>query len=205
MTHISVNSWVRRFECEGVKGLDTRPGRGRKPIVDSSDEDAVRRAIENDRQSVKKAKEAWQQASGKKSSGKYLPGFFIRIGARYRRIRKRPKGDPRRQLYAYKREKLQELVQQEKDGLIDLYYGDESHICTDGYVPYGWQFRGEDVCIPSERGLRLNIFGMIDRWNRYEGFTTTENMTTDKVADFLDRMSLRISKRTFVVLDNASV
>ena len=30
-------------------------------------------------------------------------------------------------------------------------------------------------------------------------------MTADKVADFLDCMSLRISKRTFVVLDNASV
>ena len=72
-------------------------------------------------------------------------------------------------------------------------------------MPYGWQFCGEDVYIPSERGFQLNIFGMIDRRNRYEGFTTTENMTADKVADFLDRMSLRISKRTFVVLDNASV
>ena len=72
-------------------------------------------------------------------------------------------------------------------------------------MPYGWQFCDEDVYIPCERGLRLNIFGMIDRRNRYEGFTTTENMTSDKVADFLDRMSLRISKKTFVVLDNASV
>ena len=49
----------------------------------------------------------------------------------------------------------------------------------------------------------FNIY--LDRRNRYEGFTTTENMTADKVADFLDRMSLRISRRTFVVLDNASV
>ncbi|WP_254361441.1 transposase [Prevotella melaninogenica] len=104
-----------------------------------------------------------------------------------------------------KSQKLQELVQQEKNGLIALYYGDESHVCTDGYVPYVWQFCGEDVYIPSEKDLRLNIFGMIDRRNRYEGFTTTENMTADKVANFLDRMSLRISKRTFVVLDNASV
>ena len=72
-------------------------------------------------------------------------------------------------------------------------------------MPYGWQLRGEDVYLPCERGLRLNIFGMIDRSNRYEGFTMTENMTADKVADFLDRMSLHISKRTFVVLDNASV
>ena len=124
-----------------------------------------------------------------RSLREYLQSFFIRLGAGYRRIRKRPKGKPSPQLYAYKTEKLQELVQQEKDGLIDLYYGDESHICTEGYVPYGWQFRGEDVYIPSERGLRLNIFGMIDRNNRYEGFSTTENMSADKVADFLDRLS----------------
>lgn len=142
---------------------------------------------------------------GERSLREYLQGFFIRLGAGYRRIRKRPKGKPSPQLYEYKTEKLQELVQQEKDGLIDLYYGDESHICTEGYVPYGWQFRGEDVYIPSERGLRLNIFGMIDRNNRYEGFSTTENMTADKVADFLDRFSLRIRMNTFVVLDNASV
>ena len=142
---------------------------------------------------------------GERSLREYLQGFFIRLGAGYRRIRKRPKGKPSPQLYAYKTEKLQELVQQEKDGLIDLYYGDESHICTEGYVPYGWQFRGEDVYIPSERGLRLNIFGMIDRNNRYEGFSTTENMTADKVADFLDRLSLRLRRNTFVVLDNASV
>lgn len=142
---------------------------------------------------------------GERSLREYLQGFFIRLGAGYRRIRKRPKGKPSPQLYAYKTEKLQELVQQERDGLIDLYYGDESHICTEGYVPYGWQFRGENVYIPSERGLRLNIFGMIDRNNRYEGFSTTENMTADKVADFLDRLSLRIRKNTCVVLDNASV
>lgn len=146
-------------------------------------------------------------AAGFRQGGEreYLQGFFIRIGARYRRIRKRPKGKPSPQLYAYKTEKLQELEQQANTGLIDLYYGDESHICTEGYVPYGWQFRGEDVYIPSERGLRLNIFGMIDRNNRYEGFSTTENMTADKIADFLDRLSLRVRKNTFVVLDNASV
>lgn len=135
----------------------------------------------------------------------HVQGFFIRIGARYRRIRKRPKGQPSPQLYAYKTEKLQELENRANDGLIDLYYGDESHICTEGYVPYGWQFPGEDVYIPSQRGYRLNIFGMIDRNNHYEGFSTSESITADKVADFLDRLSFRIKKDTFVVLDNASV
>lgn len=68
MTHISVNSWVTRFETEGIKGLETRTGRERKLIMDNSDEEAVRIAIENDRQSVKKAKESWQQTSGKEVS-----------------------------------------------------------------------------------------------------------------------------------------
>jgi transposase len=68
MSHISVNSWVKRFEEFGIKGLHTRPGRGRKPIMDCSDEAAVRKAIEQDRQSVSKAREAWQNATGKEAS-----------------------------------------------------------------------------------------------------------------------------------------
>jgi transposase len=68
MTAQSVNGWVKRFESEGVKGLYTRPGQGRKPIMDCSDEDAVRGAIESDRQSVRAAKEAWRNASGKEAS-----------------------------------------------------------------------------------------------------------------------------------------
>ena len=66
MSHVSVNAWVKRFKSEGIEGLKTRPGRGRKPIMDSSDEEAVRRAIEQDRQSVSKAsRAAWEQSSGK--------------------------------------------------------------------------------------------------------------------------------------------
>ena len=131
--------------------------------------------------------------------------FFISIGARYKRIRKRPRGVPSPQLYRYKVEKLQELERQAENCLITLYYADESHTCTEGYVPYGWQLKGEDVSVPSQRVARLNIFGMITRDNRYEGFTTEGRMTADKVVSFLDDFSFRISKDTFVVLDNATV
>ena len=131
--------------------------------------------------------------------------FFISIGARYKRIRKRPRGVPSPQLYEYKVEKLQELEKQAYEGRIRLYYADESHTCTEGYVPYGWQLRGEDVYIPSQRVARLNIFGMIDRDNRYKGFTTSEKMTADKIVSFLDEISFNLRMDTFVVLDNASV
>lgn len=30
---VVVNNWLKRFEAEGIKGLETRPGRGRPPIL----------------------------------------------------------------------------------------------------------------------------------------------------------------------------
>ena len=100
---------------------------------------------------------------------------------------------------------MQELENLDSAGEIDLYYADESHVCTSGYVPYGWQFKDENVFIPSEKSARLNIFGMITRGNQYKGFMTQESINADKVSDFLDKMSFQVRKRTFVVLDNATV
>lgn len=136
---------------------------------------------------------------------KHVQKFFISLGARFGRIRRSPKGKPSPQLYQYKLEKLQELVHQFDNNLIDLYFGDESHICTEGYVPYGWTFPWEEISIPSQKEKRLNIFGMISYDSDYEGFSTTESITTEKVADFLDRFSMTIKKETFIVLDNARI
>ena len=76
MEQHTVAKWFNRYRKEGIKGLETRPGRGRKPIMDCSDEEAVRRAIEQDRQSVNKAREAWQQASGKEASESTFKRFL---------------------------------------------------------------------------------------------------------------------------------
>ena len=148
-----------------------------------------------------------KMAAGNRQGGvpRHVQGFFISLGARFGRIRKTTKGTPSPQLYAYKKEKLQELEQQYRDGFIDLYFGDGSFTCTEGYVPYGWQFPDENITIPSDRGARLNIWGMIDYDSRYHGFCSTESMTSERIADFLDRFSLTIRKDTFIVLDNAKV
>ena len=38
MTNVSVNAWIKRFETEGIDGLKTRSGRGRKPLKCSTKE-----------------------------------------------------------------------------------------------------------------------------------------------------------------------
>jgi transposase len=65
MTGQSVNSWLKRYRPEGIKGLETRPGQGRNPILDCSDQEFVRLAVEEYRQRVDNVREALQNATGK--------------------------------------------------------------------------------------------------------------------------------------------
>ena len=87
--------------------------------------------------------------------------------------------------------------------IIDLFYGDESRVCTEGYVPYGWQFPGEDVCIVSEKGHKINCFGLISRSNQFHWATTIDNIDAMFVREQLEQLSFKITKMTFIVLDNA--
>ncbi|MDE5881061.1 MAG: helix-turn-helix domain-containing protein [Muribaculaceae bacterium] len=62
-----VNRWVKWYLEQGIDGLRNKPGQGAKPIMDPSDEAAVREAIEKDRLSVMKSKERWHKATGKEA------------------------------------------------------------------------------------------------------------------------------------------
>jgi len=63
-----------------------------------------------------------------------------------------------------------------QQGLIDLYYGDESSVSMEPCIPYGWQFKDEDVFMPSSKGKRLNIFGLLSRDNKLLFRTTTQSI-----------------------------
>lgn len=89
------------------------------------------------------------------------------------------------------------------DGKIDLYYGDESHVCSEGYVPYGWQFAEEQICILSEKAYKINCLGMINRQSKCYWKTTEANIDARFVLDYLEEFSFQIHKDTFIVLDNA--
>lgn len=72
MNQSSVNNWVKRFESEGIKGLETRSGRGRKSIIGTQDEEIIRR----DRSSVLAAKVQWEVATGKTACEETLRRFL---------------------------------------------------------------------------------------------------------------------------------
>lgn len=72
-------------------------------------------------------------------------------------------------------------------------------------VPYGWQFPGEEVFMPSCKGPGLNCFALLNRANGCWFDTTTKRLNSAFVVEQLERFSFFLERMTVVVLDNAPV
>jgi transposase len=78
-------------------------------------------------------------------------------------------------------------------------------VSLEAVVPYGWQFRDEDVFTAVEKGGGLNMFGLLGRDNQLIFETTPKKITSEFVFEQLERLSMQIKKLTVIVLDNATV
>ena len=82
MHEVSVNNWLNRYEAEGIAGLFTKEGRGRKPLLDDQqDAPIVRDTIAEERQRLSWAKELLEQRLGKTFSQRTLRRFLKNITA----------------------------------------------------------------------------------------------------------------------------
>ncbi len=97
------------------------------------------------------------------------------------------------------------LEQRSNHSQIDLCYGDEVQISEEGNVPYGWQFKDENISIKTAKGKRINCFGMITRNNDFEFKTTYDTIDSNFITEQLNNFSCTIKKHTVIVLANAKV
>lgn len=73
---VVVNTWLQRYKDEGLDGLRTRPGRGRKAILNAeTDLASVREAVQSHRQRISLAKAELEDTLGKSFSHKTLVRF----------------------------------------------------------------------------------------------------------------------------------
>ena len=77
MSHVSVNSWVKRYKEEGILGLSIKPGRGKKALLNLEEDKAlILASVKRHRQRVSSAKAEWEACSGKKVSEKTFKRFL---------------------------------------------------------------------------------------------------------------------------------
>jgi transposase len=77
MTYVSVNTWTKRYKEEGIDGLKTKPGRGRKAVLNVViDKESVLQVIKANRQRIQTAKAEWEQESNKSVSLSTFKAFL---------------------------------------------------------------------------------------------------------------------------------
>jgi transposase len=123
----------------------------------------------------------------------------------WRRLRKwlKPKQDPVEYQRLY--DLLQKLKKLEKDGYLDLFYGDQSSFSMNPNVPYGWQEKGNSIKIVPSKETPINIFGLMSKNNELEAYECTGSMTSSVVIAFIDDFLESRKGRTAIVLDNAPI
>jgi transposase len=77
---MSVNGWIRRYEAEGIEGLQTKAGRGRKAILNEVSDDAkIKEVVQANRQRLSVAKAELEEALEKQFSQKTLERYIKNV------------------------------------------------------------------------------------------------------------------------------
>jgi len=95
------------------------------------------------------------------------------------------------------------LISAEQDGIIDLFYFDESGFCLIPEIPYAWRHKDNPVEIPSVGSKRLNASGFFNTRNDFTPCVFDSSVNTDVAAACFDNFSETIKKTTIVIIDNA--
>lgn len=79
---VTVNNWLNRYQVAGLAGLETKPGRGRKPVFEPArDLEQVRQAVVAQRQRLSQAQLLLEQQMGQDFSLKTLRRFLKKLSA----------------------------------------------------------------------------------------------------------------------------
>lgn len=94
----------------------------------------------------------------------------------------------------------------EKQGHIDVFYGDESGFSLNCVIPYAWQFPSEAIAILPQRGKTINVLGFMNaNGNQVFTFDKTGSINAEFVIESVDKFIKTIAKLTILVLDNAPI
>ena len=102
-------------------------------------------------------------------------------------------------------EKLCQILYLEEQGLLNVYYGDQSGFALTPCLPYGWQPKDEYIRICPKKSKRLNVFGLLSKDNDLQVYSTNGSVSSDLMIAFLDDFAKQIKQKTVVILDNAPI
>jgi transposase len=201
----TVGTTFDKWEKEGVGGLFDDFRSGRPPKLSEDEADEAVKLLKEDPRSIKKTLAATKEKTGQEISEWTLKRIARRANLRWKRMRKSLKSKRDQAEFELAQEEITLLHEQEAAGEVDVYYFDESGFSLTPEVPYAWQERGETIGIPSGRSKRLNVLGFCNKQQDFHATTVQGYVDSEIVIAFFDQFCKRITKKTVVIVDNASM
>lgn len=204
ISRYAVSRVINNWEEIGIIGLYDKPRSGRHPVLTSEDEEYIRDMVEEEPRSIKKIVIVLEDQRGKKVS-KETVKRVIKKNRLWKRIRKTLK--PKRDENKFRRaeDRINSLEQRSLAGEVDVFYFDGSGFDLTPEVPYAWQPKGKYIEVIAAKSQRLNVLAFMNKDNECSPYMFECNIDSDVVIACFDSFSETISKKTFVILDNAPV
>lgn len=194
-----------RWEEKGIVGLFDEPKLGRPKILTEEEAKRGEQLLKEDPRSSKIAQSRLEAECGKSVSHSTFKRALKHMGLGWKRMRKslQNKRDPEE--FEQAKQELDKLQELEDEGILDLYFFDESGVCMTPVVPYGWQPADIRYELPSSRSERINILGFCNRQCDFHATTIVGSVTSSEVIAAFDKFCDTLTKMTVVVIDNASM
>lgn len=201
----TVRNTLSRWEENGLAGLYDSPKNGRPPTLSKDEENRALETLEKDPRSTKKALFLIQKETDKIISEWTLKRIAKRRRLCWKRMRKSSKRKRNKTAFLQAKKEIDALHKQEARGELDVYYFDESGFNLTPEIPYAWQPIGKTIGIPSGKSKRLNVLAFCNKKLDFYQTTVQGRVDSQTVIKFFDEFSLKIEKKTVVIIDNASV
>lgn len=208
----TIATWLHDWEDAGICGLLDLPRVGRPRIL--TDEAKAIEYVNLSPRSLKAVLAELTKNLDLNISHSTLKRACKRAQLTWKRVRKSLKSKRDTALFEKSRQQLADLIEQEAQGLIDLYYFDQSGFTLEPCIPYAWQSMGETIGIPCSKSKRLNVLGFMNRQCAFNSLvfegTVNSTVVVASIDHFLSELpkhpvSSILLKPASLAIDNASI
>jgi len=203
VTRDTVSSWIDRWKQSGINGLSDMPRSGRPPLLTDEEREKLLELIKKYPRSIRTVISKLYEITGKIVSTKTIRRLARAAKLTWKRIRKSLRSKRNQEKFEKTETEIKALEKQQDEGIIELFYFDESGFNLEPSIPYAWQPTGKTIEIPTSKSIRINVLGFLSTDMKFQSFMFDCSVNTDVVEACFDSFSETITRKTVVIVDNA--
>jgi transposase len=202
---ITIYHWLDAWDAKRFAGLYERRRKGRPPTFSEEQKLQIRQWARLFPKNLNQIRARIQSEFNLDASKQTIKRILKSFRFSWKRMRRRVPSAPDPVLYQERKAALETLREEDREGIIDLRYFDESGFCLVPYIPYAWQEAGETLAIESVHSQRLNVLGFMNKRHELDAYCIEGAVDSDVVIHCFDQFCHTLQGPTVVVVDNASI